>query len=326
MSLTVLSLRPRADFERADALPPSSIDVIYRSPADADLSAVIRQADALIMPAVGPPVPAPLFDGTRLRLVQVTGAGLDRLNRAALEAAGIPVANVPGGSNRAVAEHAVTTAAILMRRFAWADAEIKQGNYVAFRARMLADNLGGLDGLLAGVVGLGTIGVAVATAFRHMGCRICFHDPAPRDDEAARSLGAESMPLDRLLQDSDIVTLHVPLLPATKGLIGHRELGLMKPGSVLIQASRGGIVDEGALALALERGHLGGASVDVYGTEPPPSDHPLLALRGDAARRLLLTPHIAGVTRQSATFLCRSAWQNIVRVLVDGAPPQHRAY
>jgi len=326
MSITVLSLRPRADFERADALPPSSIDVIYRSPADADLQTVIREADGLIIPAVGVPLPASIFAGTRLRLVQITGAGLDRLTRPALEAAGIPVANVPGGSNRAVAEHAIATAAVLMRRFAWADAEIKQGNYVAFRARMLADNLSGLDGLLAGVVGFGTIGVAVATAFRNMGCRICYHDPAPRDPAAARSLEAEAMPLDRLLEESDIVSLHVPLLPATTGLISDRELGLMKPGAALIQASRGGIVDEGALARALERGHLGGASVDVYGTEPPPADHPLLALRGDGARRLLLTPHIAGVTRQSATFLCRSAWQNLVRVLVDGAPPLNRAY
>jgi phosphoglycerate dehydrogenase-like enzyme len=197
---------------------------------------------------------------------------------------------------------------------------------VAFRARMLADNLGGLDTLLAGVIGFGTIGVAVATAFKSMGCRICFHDPAPRDADAAQSLGAESMPLDNLLLESDIVTLHVPLLPATTGLIGDRELALMKPGAVLIQASRGGIVDEGALARALERGHLGGAAVDVYGTEPPPADHPLLALGGDGARRLLLTPHIAGVTRQSAAFLCRSAWQNIVRVLVEGKPPQNRAY
>ncbi len=326
MTTRVLSLRPKADFERAGALPPSPLDVTYRGPADADLAAVMRQVDAVLMPAVGPPLAASLFDQSRLRLVQVTGAGLDRLDRAALQAAGIPVANVPGGSNRAVAEYVVTAAAVLLRRFAWADAEIKRGHYVAFRARMVADNLGGLDGLTIGVVGFGTIGVAVAEAFHHMGCRICFYDPAPRDGGAARTLGAEPVSLDELLRMADVVTLHVPLMPETRGLMGDRELGLMKPGAVLVQASRGGIVDEAALARSLGSGHLGGAAVDVYGVEPPAAGHPLLALEGDAAERLLLTPHIAGVTRQSAAFLCRSAWENIVRVLVGGEPPRNRAY
>ena len=106
-----------------------------------------------------------MFEGGRLRLVQVTGAGLDRLERDALVRLGIPVANVAGGSNSAVAEYAVTTASMLLRRFAWADAEIKSGNYAAFRARMVADNLAGLDGLLVGLVGFGAIGLAVAQAF-----------------------------------------------------------------------------------------------------------------------------------------------------------------
>ena len=102
---------------------------------------------------------------TALKLVQVTGAGLDRLDMAALTQFGIPVANVPGGSNSALAEYAVTVSSLLLRRFAWADAEIKRGNYAAFRARLIADNLAGLEGLLVGVVGLGTIGLAVARAF-----------------------------------------------------------------------------------------------------------------------------------------------------------------
>jgi len=120
---------------------------------------------------------------------------------------------VPGGSNGAVAEYAVTSASLLLRRLAWASAEIAKGNYAAFRARMVADNLAGLDGLLVGVVGFGTIGIAVARAFRAAGCRICFHDPAPRDTAAAQALGAAAMTLDELLAAADVVTLHVPLLP-----------------------------------------------------------------------------------------------------------------
>jgi phosphoglycerate dehydrogenase-like enzyme len=323
---TVLCLRPQADFARVDALPPSSLSVSYKAPDDAELPALMRQAQALVIPAVGPKLPAPLFEGTSLKLVQVTGAGLDRLDKAALTRLGTPVANVPGGSNSALAEYAVTTASVLLRRFAWADAEIKRGNYAAFRARLVADNLAGIDGLLVGVVGLGVIGLAVAQAFVKAGCRVYYFDPTPSDPKAAQALGAEPMPLAEILRCADVVTLHVPLLPVTRGLIGASELGSMKKGAVLIQASRGGIVDEQALADALRAGHLGGAAVDVYSTEPPTPDNPLLALTGDAFARLLLTPHIAGVTRQSAAFLFRSAWQNVERVLIEKAPPLNRAY
>ena len=195
-----------------------------------------------------------------------------------------------------------------------------------FRSRMLADNLPGLEGLLVGVVGFGTIGTAVAQAFQRMGCRIGFYDPAPRDVAAGQALGARSMSLRELLAAADVVTLHVPLIAATRGMIGDAELAAMKPGAVLVQAARGGIVDEAALARHLASGHLGGAAVDVYSTEPPAADNPLLALAGEGARRLLLTPHIAGVTRQSSALLFRSAWQNVERVLVRGEPPLHRVY
>jgi phosphoglycerate dehydrogenase-like enzyme len=122
------------------------------------------------------------------------------------------------------------------------------------------------------------------------------------------------------------VSLHVPLLPSTTGLIGARELVLMKPGAVLIQVARGGVVDEAALAEHLKAGGLGGAAVDVYSTEPPTSDNPLLTLAGEAAQNLLLTPHIAGVTRQASAFLFRSAWDNVERVLLRNEPPVSRAY
>jgi phosphoglycerate dehydrogenase-like enzyme len=258
--------------------------------------------------------------------VQVTGAGLDRLDRPALTRLGIPVANVPGGSNSAVAEYAVTAASVLSRRMAWANAEIRKGNYAGFRAQMLRDNLAGLEGLLVGIVGFGVIGVAVAQAFHRMGCRICYHDPAPPNAAAAQALGAAAIPFDELLQTADVVSLHVPLVPATTALIGDRELAAMKPGALLIQASRGGIVDEAALAAHLKSRHLGGAAVDVYSTEPPAADNPLLMLDAESAQRLLLTPHIAGVTRQASALLFRSSWQNVERVLVRNEPPLSRAY
>lgn len=326
MTADVLCLRPKADFERVGALPPVSLNVTYRAPADPDVPALMTQSQALIIPAVGPKIDPALFEGSSVKLVQITGAGLDRLDQSTFQRLGIPVANVPGGSNNAVAEYVVTTATVLLRRFAWADAEIRRGNYEQFRARMVSDNLPSLDGLLVGVVGLGVIGQAVAEGFHKRGCRICYYDPVPRDLQAARAIDAQPLSLDELLRTADVITLHVPLLPATQGLLGDRELGMMKDGAVLIQASRGGIVDEEALARRLTSGHLAGAAVDVYSSEPPASNHPLLALDGEAARRLLFTPHIAGVTRQASAFLYQSAWRNVERVLIAGEAPLNRAY
>jgi phosphoglycerate dehydrogenase-like enzyme len=326
MTHQVLCLRPQSDFARVDALPPSAFAVTYRAPSDPDVPALIKTSQALVIPAVGAKLPPEWFDTCALKLVQVTGAGVDRLDQAALTRLKIPVANVAGGSNSAVAEYVVTTASLLLRRLAWADAELKAGNYAKFRANMLADNLSGLAGLLVGIVGFGTIGRAVAEAFHRFGCRICYFDPVPGDRKLAETMNAQPLSLGDLLSSADVVSLHVPLLPATQNLIDDRALARMKKDALLIQASRGGIVDEAALAAHLNSGHLGGAAVDVYSAEPPPADHPLLALTGDAAHRLLLTPHIAGVTRQASALLFRSAWQNVARVLIDNQPPLNRVY
>jgi phosphoglycerate dehydrogenase-like enzyme len=325
MSFDVLCLRPEADFTRAGVSPPAGFTVAYRRPDDPELAALLRSARALVIPAVGGKLSGSLFKDSAVKLVQVTGAGVDRLDEASMKTLGIPVANVPGGSNNAVAEYAVACAMILLRRYLWADAEIRDANYVSFRGRMLADNLPGLEGLTVGVVGLGVIGLAVAEAFHRFGCEIVYYDPTPRD-EAAAKIGAKALPLDELVKASDVVTLHVPLLPQTRSMIGARQLAMMKPGAVLIQASRGGIVNETALAAHLNSGRLAGAAVDVYSTEPPDTDNPLFALEGEAARRVLFTPHVAGVTRQSFANLFREAWANVERVIVQGEAPQNRVY
>ena len=246
--------------------------------------------------------------------------------RRALNRLGIPVANVPGGSNGALAEYAVTdrfdaAAALRLGRRRDQARQLRR-----FPRQLVADNLAGIEGLLVGVVGLGMIGLAVAQAFAKAGCRICYFDPAPADPLAAQAMGAEADAARRTAAQRRRGNVCMcRLLPATTGLIGASQLASMKKDAVLIQASRGGIVDEQALADCLRSGHLGGAAVDVYSTEPPAADNPLLTLDGEAAQRLLLTPHIAGVTRQSSAFLFRTAWENVERVIVKGAPPLYRA-
>lgn len=320
---TVLCLRPEADFTRVGVVPPASLEITYLAPDDAQMPALLRQADALVIPAVGPKLPLDLFEGARLKLVQVTGAGVDRVDVEGLRALGIPVANVPGGSNEAIAEYAVACASALLRRFTQATAEIRNGRYGDFRKQFIAENVDGLEGLTVGIVGLGVIGTAVARKLKLLGCRIAYFDPAPPDPQAAAALEAEALGLEDLFSRSDIVSVHVPLLPSTKDLIGADLLSRAKKGAVLIQASRGGVVNEKALAEALESGRLGGAAVDVYSSEPPEPDNPLLNLSDAAASRTILTPHIAGITRQSWAFLFRAAWENVAQVTVQGQAPLH---
>jgi phosphoglycerate dehydrogenase-like enzyme len=321
--LDVLCLRPEADFTRVGVAPPPTLKITYMAPADVEMPAAMKATHALVVPSVGPKLPLELFTESAIRLVQFTGAGVDRVDAGGLKALHIPVANVPGGSNDAVAEYAVSCASVLLRRVLQTSAAIRGGEYSAVRARLLSENVEGLEGVLVGIVGMGVIGKAVARRFKQAGGRIAFFDPAVTDASVAANIEAEALDLDDLLSRADVVSLHVPLTDSTKNLIDAKRLASMRPGAVLIQASRGGIVDESALAAALESGQLAGAAVDVYSSEPPTADNPLLRLSNAAAERTILTPHIAGVTRQSWTFLFQSAWENVTRVLIDNQPPKH---
>jgi phosphoglycerate dehydrogenase-like enzyme len=129
MPLNVVCLRPEADFLNVGVIPPRALNVQYLSPDDSGLADSLKKARALLIPAVGPALPAVLFDGSGIQLVQVTGAGVDRLDTSALASMGIAVANVPGGSSAAIAEYAVSSVLTLLRRTVWADNELRKGNY-----------------------------------------------------------------------------------------------------------------------------------------------------------------------------------------------------
>jgi len=326
MTFDVLCLRPEADFLKLGVTPPKDLSICYRAPDDDDVAELLSQVRALVIPAVGPKLPASLFSDSAVKLIQVTGAGVDRVDADAMKSLSIAVANVPGGSSTAIAEYAVSSALSLLRRTIWADGELRSGNYAEARSRMLGESLKGIEGLTVGVVGLGVIGMTVARAFHAMGANIVYHDTAARDPEQVAALDAAAMTLSDLVETADVISLHVPLLPSTQSLIGDDELMQMKAGAILINAARGGVVDEEALARHLTSGHLGGAAVDVYSSEPPAPDNPLFLLDKEAGSRLLLTPHIAGVTKQSWVFLFRSAWENVERVLLQGEPPVNRVF
>ncbi len=322
----VLCLRPKADFSKADVHIPDTLDVEFADPNAPELASLIAIARALVIPAVGTKLPPELFDGSPVQLVQVTGAGVDRLDREGMTRLGIPVANVPGGSNSAVAEYAVSTALMLLRRLTWSNAVIGQSDYENCRKTLITELPPGLGGLTVGVVGLGTIGLAVAQAFHRFDCKIVYHDPAVSDTAAADTIGARRLALDDLLSVSDVVSLHVPLLPETDNLMDASAIASMKPGAILINAARGGVVEEAALVNALRQNRLAGAAVDVYSQEPPMPDNPLLTASQELNGKLLLTPHVAGITRQAWATLFDRAWSNVEDVLSHSKPPQFRIY
>jgi phosphoglycerate dehydrogenase-like enzyme len=324
MSADVVCLRPAADFREVGVEPPEGLRVWFGEPGSvpaADLSA----ARAVVLASVGPRLDrawADLADG--LELVQFTGAGVDRAGDAFEGRPDVVVANVPAANSREVAEYVLVSTGTLLRGLALADREIRAGRYAGVRRRLSPASVRSLHSRTVGVVGLGQIGLAVARLFRAVGADVVYADPAPRDPAAAEAFGLRRLDLDSLLAGSDVVTLHVPLLPATRGLISEAGLRRMRPGALLVNASRGGVVDEAALARALAGGHLGGAVLDVYGQEPPARESPLLSLPEEAAAHVLYTPHIAGVAYEAARRLYTEAWANVRRALIEGLPAKNQ--
>ena len=321
----IVCLRPEEDFTRVGASIPAGWDIAFRQPSDPDVPDVLGSARALVLPSVGPQLSAEFFRSARaLQLIQYTGAGWDRIAESIVRAVGCPVANVPGVNAKDVAEYVVIAAGMLLRRFKLGDQRMWAGEFGHARTELAAERVRGFTDLTVGVVGLGHIGLAVGRSFRAFDARVMYYDPKPLDAEAASAAGMIPATLPDLLDAADILTVHVPLLPATIGLIGAAELGRLKPEAIVVQASRGGVVDEAALLRLVESGHLAGAALDVFAHEPLPPDDPILLQRAALSDRILLTPHIAGVTRQAAVRLYEAAWANVTRVLADGQAPNYR--
>lgn len=315
MSADVICLRPEADFLEVGVTPPADLRITYAEPLRVP-PPDLATARAVVLASVGPALERGWLDKVQnLELVQFTGAGVDRAGHACVHRPEVTVAGVPAANAREVAEYVLFAAGVLLRGLAFADRGIRADRYASTRARLTPRHVHSLHSRTAGVVGLGRIGLAVARLLRAAGATVCYADPEPSDIGAASSLGLDRLGLDALLARCDLVTVHVPLLPSTRGLLGETRLRRMPRGALLINASRGGVVDEKAIARALTDGHLGGAAVDVYETEPPPPDSPLLSLPPPAADRVLFTPHIAGVAYEAAQSLYTQAWDNVSHVL-----------
>ncbi len=235
-----------------------------------------------------------------LRWVARAGAGLDNIDVDAARARGIVVLNVPGANAVAVAELTFGLLLALLRQIPAADASLRRGEWD--RARWKG---GELRGRTLGIVGLGRIGRALAARARAFEMPCVGHDPYV-DDASVRALGVEPLPLQALLPRAQILTLHLPLTPETRGLIGAAELARLPKGALVVNAARGGLLDEEALHAALVSGALGGAALDVFAAEPPGAS-PLLSLPNVVA-----TPHVGAATVEAQ----EAVGEEIVKLLV----------
>jgi len=274
---------------------------------ESDLLATLAEADAWIV-AFHPIGPAFLDQAPRLRVIAKHGVGVDNIDIAAATERGIVVTIAPSANDQAVADLTMALLLALVRRIPEANASVKAGRWERFLGA-------GLAGKTMGILGLGRIGQNVARRAAGFGVELTGADPV-WPEEAAREIGIRRMDIPDLLAESDIITLHTPLTPETEGLIGEREIALMKPGVWIVNTSRGKVVTEKTMYEALVSGKVAGYATDVFETEPP-AGSPLLSLPN-----VIGTPHMGTHTRESIRCMGDQVVDAVLGVL-RGERPEH---
>lgn len=282
----------------ADEIPAEGMQILQASPelvTDAragveaeDLRSIIGDYDALIVRSRTKVTAEIIEAGEQLSVIGRAGIGVDNIDVEAATRRGIIVLNAPGGNVISAAEHTLALMLAVVRHVPQADASVRLGEWGRERFKGIE-----LHGKVLGLVGAGRIGSEVARRARAFGMRVLTYDPYLSKDRADQ-IGIELVTLPDLLEEADLVSLHCPLTDETQGLIGAEELAMMKPAAYVINAARGGIVDEAALAEALGAGKLAGAALDVFVEEPVPEDNPLLKLENVVA-----LPHLGAATREA---------------------------
>lgn len=275
-------------------------------------AALIQALDgvAATLASVEPYSAAVLARAPSLRVISRTGVGYDAIDVEEATRRGIVVCTTPNTNQHSVADMAVLLILACLRKLLEADRQLRAGQWTPQPVGRE------LRGLTVGVIGTGLIGREVIKRLWGFEPLLLAYDVV-HSRELIERYRVRYVPLDELLAESDVVTLHAPLLPETRGLIGEQTLARMKPRAYLVNTARGPLVDEAALVAALRSGRLAGAGLDVFATEPLPLDSPLRQLDPN---QLMITPHIAGVTEQSQVAMASMAVENAARVLRGEAP------
>jgi phosphoglycerate dehydrogenase-like enzyme len=301
---------------------PSDVEYIVRSCLPPELKLRVRRegeaveaalADAdFALVATTPLSAATLAGAARLRLIQHQGVGYDKTDVAAAAALGVPVALCPAGTSIGVAEHVFLLVLSLYKQLRAAEAALRSGRWLQWELRSGSYELAGKT---MGLVGLGRIGREVALRARAFAANVSYSDVMRAAPEVEQVFGVRFVPFAELLSEADVVSLHLPLTPDTRHVIGAPELEHMRRSAVLINTARGPLVDEAALVAALRAGQIAGAGLDVFEVEPLPADHPLVSLPN-----VVLTPHIAAGTADALVVKMKACFANMLRVARGEAP------
>jgi len=271
----------------------------------------VADVDGIIIRANGRVSRRLMQAAPRLKVVARHGVGVEAIDRQAAAERGITVVNTPAANDESVAEQCVAFMIVLAKRILESDRALRAGDWQA-RYRLIGAEV---QGKTLGLVGFGKIGQRVAAICRNgLGMPILYHDVVAYA-QAERALGARRVPLDELLQESDFVSLHLPLLPATEALIGEAALRRMKPSAFLINTARGPVVDQAALVRALREKWIAGAGLDVYDPEPLPPDSPLLQMDN-----VVLSPHMASHTDEALLRMAMVVTD--VLAVIEGRAPE----
>lgn len=266
--------------------PDVAVDFKPTIQAD-ELLSIVESYDALVVRSRTKVTRDVIDRGKNLRLIARPGTGLDNVDVGYAKSKGITVVNSPESLVEGVAEHVLLLMLALSRRLVEADASTKAGRWA--KSSLVGREL---EGKVMGIVGFGRIGRRIGEVARVLGMSLLVYDVVTLPPALLQELGAKVVSLDELFASSDYITLHVPLTPSTTHLVGREKIALMKAGAVLVNTSRGGVVDEEALAEALNQGRIGGAALDVFEKEPPTGA--ILT-----AKNAILTPHIGGQTTEA---------------------------
>lgn len=304
--------------EAAEMLEKAGFELVHSpDPKPLNVIPLLKDVQAMILRTGFNVTGESLSHADELCIIARTGMGLDNVDVVAATARHIVVTSNVGVNTASVVEHALSLMLALSKELLLMDAEVRKGNF-GIRYKNLPSDL---DGKTLGLVGFGRIGSTLGRiCHQSFRMKILAYDPLLTEDAMAPYREwVEFVDLEALLARSDVVSIHVPLTPTTRNLVGKREISWMKPDALIINTSRGGIIDESALVAALEDQEIGGAGLDVFSEEPIPSEHPLLNLRN-----LILTPHTAALTKECVLRMATEAVQCVID-LFNGIEPKNVA-
>lgn len=302
---------PQAHRDVTLSVEPSGFENVWleRDDTPDEVRAKLAEADFIVTGAI---TNEQIEMAPHVKLIQMPGVGYERIDVAAANARGIPVAITPEGTIIGVSEHVILLMLAILKHLTEAHNALKAGRWIHDDLRHTALML---EEKRVGILGLGRIGREVAKRLRGFDVDLVYNDVVRQPPEVEQALGITYLPFEDVLKTSDIMTLHVFLAEGSKHLIGAHELGLMKSSAVLINTSRGGVIDEVALYAALRSGRIMAAGLDVFEVEPTPADNPILQLDN-----VVVTPHMATANRDSMIKKSQACYANFARV-IKGEPP-----